>query len=146
MDLIENFSFSGVGYKMLVSSDGWQVAILNHAVEHELASLARIDRHLKTDEAFSVIAGSAWLIAAVEQNNVFRFEAELLTSGVVANIPVRTWHAIVMEKGAQVLIVEREGTHISDFEFHYLEPIELDDLTRALRAAGFGFEGRERVE
>lgn len=137
MELIQSFIYSGPGYKPLLITEGWQVAILNHAKDHELGSLTKIDRHLLTDEAFCLISGKAWLIAAEKRENVLKFTAQLLEPATVANIPVKTWHAIVMESDARVLIVERDNTHVSDFEFHELTSDERLAMIHALRTAGF---------
>ncbi len=136
MKLIENYGYESPGYSPLLIRTGWQVAVLNHDQRQEYKAIVRMDRHLCTDEVFCLLAGSAWLIAAEEGKTKLVFEVFELQEGIFSNIPAGIWHNIVLAAGAKVLIVERNNTHISDFEFKALEPEEKVSLGETLVSAG----------
>ena len=127
-NLIDTYSITKAGYDPVLIAGGWQAAFLTYAAE---PMLDKIDIHFETDEAFILYEGKAVLVAATVEGENVNFEAELMQPGKIYNIPARTWHAIRMQEGGAVYIVEKANTHLGDFEFHYLtgeQQLELDQL------------------
>ncbi len=120
MNLIETYRYDGSGYKPFLIKEGWQVAQLNYLPEQHLLAIAKMDRHLLTDEVFVLLKGTAILIAATENKNEFRFECIKMKAGITYNIPANLWHNIAMDTDAEVIIFEKDNTHLGDFEYQQL--------------------------
>lgn len=128
MNLIETYRYEGSGYHPFLIREGWQVAQLNYMPEQDLLNITKMDRHLLTDEVFVLLKGTAILIAATENNNEFKFECVKMKAGITYNIPVRLWHNIAMDKGSEVIIFEKDKTHLGDFEYRQLNANQKLDL------------------
>lgn len=131
MNLIETYRHEGSGYNPFLIREGWQVAQLNYMPEQDLLNITKMDRHLLTDEVFVLLKGTSILIAATENNNEFQFECIKMKAGITYNIPVRLWHNIAMDKGSEVIIFEKDKTHLGDFEYQQLsdtQKLELKNL------------------
>lgn len=120
MNLIETYRYDGSGYNPFLIKENWQVAQLNYMPEQDLLNITKMDRHLLTDEVFILLKGTAILIAAMEINNEFQFEVIKMKQGITYNIPVKLWHNIAMDKGSEVIIFEKDATHLKDFEYQQL--------------------------
>jgi hypothetical protein len=134
--MIEAYEHRGEGYNPFIIREGWQVAQLNHLESQDLAGIAKMDMHLKTDEAFVLLRGSAVLIAAaVNGSEDLFFTCIKMRPGITYNIPVNTWHNIAMDKEASVIIVERSDTHLGDYVYRPLTYSQQQELKAAIRAA-----------
>ncbi len=118
--MIETYKIEGDGYHPFLIRDGWQVAQLNYQEEQHINNIKKLDVHLQTDEVFVLTKGVSVLIAAKIEEGEPVFELELMEQHKVYNIPQDMWHNIAMEKGSEVIIIEKSNTHISDFEFFEL--------------------------
>ncbi len=98
--MIEKYAYAGEGFKAIFSAKEWKVGILRH--NERFASLTGFERHLKTDEAFVLLAGSATLYTECES-----CEMQPL---IVYNIPAGEWHHITVSADATVLVVEDADT------------------------------------
>jgi endo-1,4-beta-D-glucanase Y len=133
--MIETYKIEGDGYHPFLIRDGWQVAQLNYQEEQHINNIKKLDVHLKTDEVFVLTKGVSVLIAANIEEGEPVFELELMEQHKVYNIPQDMWHNIAMEKGSEVIIIEKSNTHISDFEFFELskeKQIELKEKVEVL--------------
>ena len=131
--MIEIYEHKGEGYEPFLIRDGWQVAQLNHIGAQDLEGIVKVDKHLKTDEAFILLAGTAVLIVAtVNEKDTVDFTCLKMRRGVTYNIPVDTWHNIALDRGASVIIVERDGTHLGDFVYRALTAVEQGRLRRII--------------
>lgn len=128
MSLIETYHIKKEGYNPFLIREGWQVAQLNYTDEQHIENIDKIEIHNKTDEVFVLLKGQVVLIGAKFENETPVFEAILLKFGITYNIPKNIWHNIAMEKGAEVLIVEKSNTHESDFDYFYLNDGQIADL------------------
>lgn len=128
MNLIETYRYDGSGYNPFLIREGWQVAQLNYMPEQDLLNITKMDRHLLTDEVFVLLKGTAILIAATENNNEFQFECIKMKAGITYNIPLGMWHNIAMDKGSEVIIFEKDKTHLGDFEYRQLSDAQKLDL------------------
>ncbi|MEO8117055.1 MAG: hypothetical protein ABI653_05345 [Bacteroidota bacterium] len=128
MNLIETYRYDGSGYNPFLIKEGWQVAQLNYMPEQDLLNIIKMDRHLLTDEVFVLLKGTAILIAATDNDNEFQFECVKMKAGITYNIPVTQWHNIAMDKDAEVIIFEKDKTHLGDFEYKQLSGAQKLDL------------------
>ena len=126
--MIEKYAYSGLGYNPYFSYGGWQIAQLNYVDKQGFEDIEKIDIHFKTDEVFLLLKGNAILISAEKNDDQVSFFCEKMESGIAYNIPHMTWHNIGMSKDAQVIIVENAGTHLSDFDFYYLDTKQKKEL------------------
>jgi hypothetical protein len=131
MNLIETYRYDGSGYNPFLIREGWQVAQLNYMPEQDLLQITKMDRHLLTAEVFVLLQGTAILIAATENNSEFEFECVKMKARITYNIPAKLWHNIAMDKDCEVIIIEKDKTHLGDFEYRQLstdQKFELKNL------------------
>ncbi|MDR2469664.1 MAG: hypothetical protein LBD27_04195 [Tannerella sp.] len=128
MKLIEEYIHEGTGYNPFFIRDGWQVAKLNALPGHGFEEIHRIEVHNSTDEIFVLITGTAVLIAAEVRTDEIRFQTIRMKPGVVYNIPAGVWHNIAMEKDAELVIVEKDNTHLHDCQYRKLTYDQWEEL------------------
>ena len=112
--MIEAYFYEQEGFKPLLISEGWQVSQLNPVEKHGLEDIDQVERHLYTDEVFILHRGSAVLIEAEMKGGKICFNCLRMKQGVIYNIPAGAWHDIAMDADAQIIIVEKSNTHLSD--------------------------------
>ena len=83
---LEITEYNGHGYKPLVDSDGWRVAIANYKPELELSRLDYLERHLETDEVFILLEGECGLLIGKERLQI------PLKPGKVCNVKKEVWN------------------------------------------------------
>jgi len=132
MKKIEAYQHNLEGYNPFLISDKWQVAFLNYALEETLDKIEKLDVHYLTDEVFILTKGSVVLIGATIDKDVIIYETINMQPNIAYNIPKNMWHKIAMNEGSQVLIVENSNTHLGDFEFYDLSPVQKDQLKVAV--------------
>jgi mannose-6-phosphate isomerase-like protein (cupin superfamily) len=128
MKLIDYYQHESQGYNPFLVTDRWQVALLNYAPAEALDAIDKLDVHHHTDEVFVLLRGRSALIAAAIKNDIISYDVIDMQPNVVYNIPTNRWHKIAMLEGSQVLIVENNNTHLSDFEFYPLNEIQKKQL------------------
>jgi len=132
MKLIELYQHESEGYNPLLISQGWQVAILNYAKKGSLYEIDKLDIHYETDEVFILLEGKSVLIAADIVNDEIKYDLIDMQPNIIYNIPKNTWHKIAMYEGSKVCIVERDNTHVGDFEFYNLSEEQKLELQNAV--------------
>lgn len=128
MSQIETFDQNTIGYTPFLIRDGWQVATLNYMPGQDISNIQRLEKHSLTDEVFILLKGSAILIAAEELKDDFRFDCIKMIPNIVYNIKVNQWHNIAMDKDAELIIIEKNHTHVKDCEYRPLNPDHLRRL------------------
>lgn len=118
--MILTYVHEGKGYNPYLIDKDWQVAQLNFEDGQGFYDLKKVDKHLKTDEAFILKKGVAVLIAAEVIKDEIEFEVVKMQEGLLYNIPKGMWHNIALAPGTEVFIIENSNTHLTDFEYHYL--------------------------
>ncbi|NME67493.1 hypothetical protein [Flammeovirga aprica] len=118
MNITERYTHEGDGYNPFLIREGWQVAQLNYEEESKPENIKRLDIHYQTDEAFLLIQGKAILVSAQIHEDKISYDMEEMKEGVTYNIPKNVWHTIALKEGAKVLIIEKDNTHLGDFEFY----------------------------
>jgi ureidoglycolate hydrolase len=129
------FYFQGPGFKPLLVSAGWQVAQLNDCEELHSDTVNRIERHDASDEVFVLLRGNAILVTATKHASQFQFTLLQMEQGVTYNIPLGTWHTIITSPGMQVMIVEKNNTHLNDVTYCALTDEEREVLRAKLEGA-----------
>lgn len=125
---MEKYTIKERGYHPFLIRDGWQIAQLNYVEDFKVENIKRLDVHNNTDEAFMLISGVTVLITAKIVDEQPLFELERMMPGTTYNVPVKTWHNIAMQKGSQVIIIEKDNTHLGDFEFFDLSQLKRKEL------------------
>ncbi len=115
--MIESYYHEEEGFKPLLIREEWQVSLLNPVEKHGLEDIDQIESHHHTDEVFILHKGSAVLIEAEISDGEVRFNCLRMKQGVIYNIPAGTWHDIAMNTDAQIIIVEKSNTHLSDCKY-----------------------------
>jgi ureidoglycolate hydrolase len=128
MSLIETYSINEQGYHPFLIRDGWQVAKLNYLDELHINNIDKIEAHRQTDEVFVLLKGKALLILVEFQENIPIFEITSMKPSVTYNVPKDKWHNIAMDKGSEVLIIEKSNTHLNDVEYIFLNSSQIADL------------------
>ena len=98
--MIEQYSYSDEGWKVLIESGEWKIGMLRH--NERFGAFRELEQHTLTDEVFVLLAGSATLYTDSESA-----EMKPLT---VYNIPAGVWHHIVVSEDASVLVIENRNT------------------------------------
>ena len=108
---IEINEFKGEGYQPLVARDGWRVALVNACDRLREDRIAKLERHLETDEVFVLLHGAATLHIDREMRPCPLEPLKTYT------VPKNVWHCITMEDGAAVLVIENDNTGPDNTEY-----------------------------
>lgn len=132
MSLIETFSTTEEGYHPFLIREGWQVAQLNYIEDQHIKNIDKIEVHRNTDEVFVLLKGKSILITVDLLNGEPIFKVDVMKPHITYNIPQNVWHNIAMEKGSEVLIIEKSDTHLNDVEYLHLTEIQIVNLRVAI--------------
>lgn len=135
MDKISTYEYKGKGYNPYLIDKDWQIAQLNYVEGQGFYDLIKIEKHVLTDEAFILNKGNAVLIAAEITGDEVTFELEVMSSGVVYNIPKGVWHNIGLSEDAELFIVENSNTHQKDVTYFSLSESQCKELNRMIKEA-----------
>lgn len=122
---IEIYEYNGAGYKPLVYSHDWMVALLNYEDIMGLDKALDIERHAQTDEVFILLRGRAAFYLVMEGQPLQVVE---LQPGLVYKVKKGTWHNLLATKEAVFAIVENRDTDIFDTEIRPLAGEEWQGL------------------
>jgi hypothetical protein len=143
-------------YTPLVDFEAWRVAGLNHCDIVDIDHLARVERHLETDEVFLLTAGRASLI--VERGNDGKgapdsgsgesgpaghgtgrsgsrgesFEVIPMEPNTVYNVKKGVYHHVILERDASIIIVENSDTSTDNSEYRELWEEEIAGIKRSV--------------
>jgi len=126
---LEIYKWEGEGYKPLLFSQGWQVALLNWEPLFDRANLDEIERHNESDEAFILLKGQAVLFTRIEGGELKVVKMEF---NKIYNVPCGVWHNLVATRDVTFLIVENRDTHMNDTEIRAISRAELEALDAQL--------------
>jgi len=129
------FFHRDAGFKPLQISTGWQVSQLNDCEALHSDTVDRIERHDGTDEVFLLVRGKATLVTAAKHAGKLKFELIQMEQGVTYTIPLGTWHTIITSPSMQVMIVEKDHTHMNDVTYCALTDGERAALRAKLEGA-----------
>lgn len=109
---LEIKEFNGRGYKGVHVFESWRIAFLTQ--DREYTHNTYIERHMKTDEVFVLLKGNATLYIGMDREPV------KMEINKIYNVTAGTWHNIVCDEEASVLVVENDATDKTNTEYHYL--------------------------
>ncbi|HRJ55753.1 MAG: hypothetical protein KPEEDBHJ_00109 [Anaerolineales bacterium] len=98
------------GFKPLVDSDDWRVALLNFEPALTPQRLSEFQRHNETDEVFVLLSGRCILFLGEGEDAVTQVFALDLEPFKLYNVCRRAWHAHALSENAKLLIVENRNT------------------------------------
>ena len=113
-DVIQSYSHAGDGFCPLLIRPGWQVSQLNDRADLHADTVSQVERHDASDEVFFLVKGDATLVVGGAGDEAMTLDTLRMAPGVTYNIPCGVWHTIVTSPGMQVMIVERDNTHVGD--------------------------------
>ena len=93
----------------------------------------RVEVHSQTDEIFVLITGTAVLIAAEVRTDEVSFQTVRMKPGVVYNLPKGVWHNIAMADDAELIIVEKDHTHLNDCLHRPLTSAQEEELRTQIK-------------
>ena len=101
------------GYTPLISSDSWRVAVVNSCKKLLEENLAKIERHLLTDEVFVLLKGGAAPFIGKEMK---KYSLEPCKA---YNVKRGVWHCIALLENSSVLVIENDSTSTENSEYCY---------------------------
>ena len=97
------------GFRDLFFSSGWRVSYADYnAASNDVSSIHRMEKHLETDEAFSLIRGTVYLVSGGKGECIGPLDVRKLEQETLYVIGKGEWHVAVFQQGAAVLIIENE--------------------------------------
>ncbi|WP_031442312.1 hypothetical protein [Arenibacter algicola] len=111
MGLIEKISNVKAGFHPVLIKDSWQVCIANYSQYNEVDRLDSLIINDNNSLALSLLTGRAVLIIQKPCESEPSLEAIAMVRGTSYVIPENVGYNLIMEKGCQVIGVERPNTH-----------------------------------
>lgn len=130
MPVLEILNYTVPGYKPLLRSNGWMVALLNADDLCKVENAFKIERHIHTDEVFILWRGKG-AIFTKEESGVVLTDME---PGAIYNVRPGGWHGILSTPDASWIIVEATGTDTGDTEVRRMTSEEREALLAQLPA------------
>ncbi len=125
----------GLGFKRVVESGGWAVALKNHRPLGDIDHLTSLQRHLMSDEVFTLLGGSGILVIDRSSDQSGSDIGLMpMEKGKVYCIHKGVWHATLGSEGIKLLIVEDRATSKENSETYQLRPDQITFLTREFQA------------
>lgn len=109
--MIQKFNFDGEDFKVMMQFENWKIGFLRYS--ERFSKFNQLERHLKTDEAFVLLSGSATLYTEAEQIKMQKC--------ALYNIPKGEWHHITVSENATVMVVENNNTSKDNTEKRLLK-------------------------
>jgi len=122
---LEVYAWQENGYKPLVFSDGWLVALLNWEPNADLTNACEIEVHHQTDEVFVLLNGKAALYSIMLNG----FQVVDIQPGLLYNVGRGTWHGVINTRDAKWLIVENRDVSPENSDIRPLSAEEKQILT-----------------
>jgi hypothetical protein len=115
--LLQIREHEGEGYKPLIESGGWTVAILRYQDGLLPGQQSSMERHLETDEVFVLTTGQGTIILGGNRKEPGQLTFQPMEIGTIYNIRRNAWHTLSLSQDAAVLIVENQdtGRHNSEY-------------------------------
>lgn len=108
-DGLEIREFSGRGFKRVHVFNAWSLAFLTQ--DDEYTHNTYIERHMETDEVFVLLKGKATLYIGEDREPV------AMEINKLYNVTAGTWHNIVCDEDASVLVIENSDTDKTNTEY-----------------------------
>jgi hypothetical protein len=126
--VLQIINYTEPGYKPLLLSKGWMVALLNADKLCEVTNAVKIERHVNSDEAFILWRGKGMIFTSEDG----KVEAVEMILGAIYNVRPGGWHGVISTPDASWIIVENTGTNTDDTEVRWQTPDERAQLLAQL--------------
>jgi mannose-6-phosphate isomerase-like protein (cupin superfamily) len=117
---VDVLDWQGEGFKPLVKSGDWIVALMNWEQRFDVSGIGDVERHNETDEVFMLSAGPGALFV-VTDGEVQLYDMQ---PGRVYNVTPGTWHSVIGTRETTWIIVESQGTDATNTDHRQLTPSE----------------------
>lgn len=108
--LLEIHVSNSPGFKPLVDSNHWRVALMNFTPEHTPDNVTEFQRHDETDELFVLLSGRCILFVGEGEGSISQLYAQDLQPFTLYNVKRGSWHTHVLSPEAKLVIVENRDT------------------------------------
>ena len=135
-DLLEVGRSSEQTYQTVLDFHGWKVAMLRHFNIVDVSNLRRVERHRNTNEVFVLTEGTANLILCTGPSTPEKSYVLSLERNVAYNVPIKTWHHVVMSQDAHIILFERSETGPETTDYATLSPTMLATIRVDLTLKG----------
>ena len=115
--ILEITEYRGEGFKPLVFFGAWRVAVLRYLDELHPERIARMERHMETDEVFVLQEGRAVLLMGGKDPRVEAVAPQVMEIGRLYNVRCTAWHSVIMSREATILLVENHDTGDANSEY-----------------------------
>ena len=106
----------GNGYTPLKDFESWRLAALLPSHTNAVDSVKVFGRHNTTDEVFTLLCGTAYMVTAGKSDDPINLNIVKLEQGTLFVVDAGEWHAAILEQDAQILITENRDTSDSNTE------------------------------
>ncbi len=113
MKKLEIHEYAEQGYKPLVYSDAWMVALMNWDPRMAVNNARSIERHMLTDEVFILLQGKAAFYLEEGEGSLRVVEMQ---PGKLYNVPQGVWHNTLATTDVKFAIIENRDTNKMDTE------------------------------
>jgi ureidoglycolate hydrolase len=120
--IFEILDYHGEGYKPLVDYGAWRVAVLRFLNDLRPDRIKTMERHTLTDEVFVLLCGKGVLILGGNEAGIGSISAQVMEPEKIYNVKRNTWHTVLLNRDASVLIVENKDTSVHNSEYSDLSP------------------------
>lgn len=128
---MKKIEISSSAYEKRFASGGWLIAANGyHEGVNDAGGTGTLGRHHATDEAFLLLWGEGYLITAGVQNAPSGLTFTRLKPGQLLVVEKDEWHTLVLQEGAQTLVVENADTCAENSEKHALTPEQRQEICK----------------
>lgn len=102
------------GFRDVFFSKGWRVSFADYnPLSNDVSTIHKMEKHLETDEVFSLQRGTVYLATAGKGEHVGPLVVRRMQGETLYVIEKGEWHVGIFQQGAAVLIVENEAESLS---------------------------------
>ena len=133
-ELILITEHDGEGFKRVVESGQWSVAIKNYQPLNDINNIDALMRHLLTDEVFILFEGGCILLTdcSADQSGT-DIDCLPLEKGKVYCVNKGVWHATIVSKDVKLIIVEDRNASQENSETYHLSQEQIAAITKVIR-------------
>ena len=115
--LVEIGNYTENGYASVIKFGGWRAAYLNNTTG-EVSYPAYFERHTQSAELFVLVEGNCKLLASPDGKR--DYEVLDMEPLVMYNVPPTSFHAVAMQPGYRILIVENIDVSAENSEYYHM--------------------------